>query len=197
MWRHLSRQSPAHVLQERAKTLLVATELDLSSLKREELHLLSLEELDALDELAYGGVMQGALEAEEAAAEAAAYADATRNDLALAQAMQDMLDDEADEEEALEEAAEEDWQEDWEDAEDEAQERRQVERAMHLTDEQAQEREEWRQVELAMMMAEQQEQQAAAGVLSPREVRLRAAATPCRGASPRAQAATAPLVGFH
>ena len=155
-WRWLLQQeelnslppAPQTAAEANAVRRQAAEQLDLSTVKREELHLLSAEELGALDELAYGGdVLQSALQAEEQAGEAAAAVAVTKGDFALATLLQQLEEEEA--------AAEEESGD--EDEDEEGDEERQVARAMELTAEEQEEEDEWKQVERAMRLAAEQE----------------------------------------
>ena len=149
-----SSSAPQTAAEANALRRQAAEELDLSSVKREELHLLSAEELGALDELAYGGdVLQTAFRLEEEANEAAQLEKQTRGDFALATLLQQL---EEEEEEANRE--DERWEhEDREGDEGETEEERQVARAMDMTTEEQEEEDEWKLVERAMARAAEEE----------------------------------------
>lgn len=152
-----SSVAPQTAAESNALRRQAAEDLDLSSVTREQLHLLSAEELGALDELAYGGdVLQTAFRLEQEANEAAELQRSTRSDFQLATLLQKL-------EEEEEEADRED--ERWEDADgfgdededEETEEERQVKRAMELTAEELEEEDEWKQVERAMARAAEQD----------------------------------------
>ena len=86
-----SSSAPRTAAEKNEVRRRAAEELDLSSVKREELYLLSAEELGALDELAYGGeVLQTAFKLEHEAKEVAALERSTRGDFELATLLQQL-----------------------------------------------------------------------------------------------------------